>query len=444
MSDSLVPATHAAAVSPRSPSRRRPNSNDGRDLLGDIAGGAIAALIALPYGLAMARLMGLPPALGLYTSILTAPVTALLGRNPVLIGGTASATVPFLSAATRTGGPEEAAKVAIAAAVILMVFAVLRCGRYASKVPHAVVSGFSCGIGAMMVILQLRTILGLPPSGGDPSANALTQLLAALSEAGSARHQPLILSLIVIVGTIAINRRWHRAPSSLIGLGLALGVAVLLGWRERTVGTLAAGWPALVGFRWEPSDFQQVLPSAFGLAVVVAANLLVTSRVVEHFRGRHRHLKPSDADRELGAYGIANLVAGAFGAPPSVGIPARSLANVRAGGRTRLSNLLHAGFLLLMVHYGSGPIERIPLPALAGVTAAVGVGLLEWSTWRRLPRMRRVDAAAFLTTTAATLATNAISAVALGCSLYLIRHLAIKTAAAIPTLRMLSPRDVKL
>ena len=429
----------------RRPGRRRGEARyGGRALLGDCAGGAIAALIALPYGLAMARLMGLPPALGLYTSILTAPVTALLGRNPVLIGGTASATVPFLAAATRSGGPEGAAKVAMASAVILMVFAVLRWGRYAARVPHTVVSGFSCGIGAMMVILQLRTLLGLPPGGVDPSANALGQLAAVLAQAGATRHEPLVLGLIVIAGTILINRRWHRAPASLIGLALAILAAVALGWHERTVGTLAAGWPQLSGFRWEPSDFRTVLPSAFGLAVVVAANLLVTSRVVEHFRGRHRHLKPSDADRELGAYGIANLVAGAFGAPPSVGIPARSLANVRAGGRTRLSNLLHAAFLLLILSYGAGPIGQIPLAALAGVTAAVGIGLLEWSTWRRLPRMRRVDAAAFLTTTMATLATNAIAAVALGCSLYLARHLYLKASEWVPALRVLSPRDAKL
>ena len=89
-----------------------------------------------------------------------------------------------------------------------------------------------------------------------------------------------------------------------------------------------------------------VLPTAFGLAVVVSVNVLITSRVVEHFRGRHRPLRAVDADAELGAYGMANLVAGAFGAPPSVGIPARSLANVRCGGRTRLSNLFHAVVLL--------------------------------------------------------------------------------------------------
>src|SRR5450631_3715760 len=96
-----------------------------RLLAGDCFGGIIAALIAIPYGLAMASLMGLPPVLGIFTSILTAPVTALLGRNPVLIGGTGSATVPFIAEAVRSQGIAGAAKVSIVAAVIMMAFCVL-------------------------------------------------------------------------------------------------------------------------------------------------------------------------------------------------------------------------------------------------------------------------------------------------------------------------------
>src|SRR5918912_3697755 len=115
-----------------------------RTFAGDVSGGAIAALIALPYGLAMASLMGLPPVLGVFTSILTAAVIALLGRNPVLIGGTASATVPFIALAVRNQGVGGAAKVSIAASVILMGFCVMRLGRHITRVPHAVVSGFSC------------------------------------------------------------------------------------------------------------------------------------------------------------------------------------------------------------------------------------------------------------------------------------------------------------
>jgi len=411
--------------------------------VGDASGGAIAALIALPYGLAMARLMGLPPALGIFTSIATAPITALLGRNPVLIGGTASATVPFLAAAVQSQGVGGSSKVVLAASVFLMAFGLLRLGRYVAKVPHAVVSGFSCGVGAMMVILQLRTLLGLPPHAGDASTNPLGQLALVLSELGGARREPMILGAIVVLGAFAIGRRWPRSPASLLGVGLAILVARQLGWHERAVGSISAEWPPLASFAWGPSDLVDVLPTAFGLAVVVSVNVLITSRVVEHFRGRHRPLRAADADAELGAYGIANLVAGAFGAPPSVGIPARSLANVRCGGRTRLSNLFHAVALMLLVGFGSGLIAVIPLAALAGVTAYVGLGLLEWSTWHRLPRMRKVDAAAFLVTTVATLGTNAVVAVALGGSLYLARHLYLKLAGRPLAIRRAVPGEVE-
>src|SRR5258708_17107102 len=111
-----------------------------------------------------------------------------------------------------------------------------------------------------------------------------------------------------------------------------------------------------------------------------------------------------------------------FGAPLSVGIPARSLAVVRCGGSTRLANLLHAGFLGAMLWFGAGAIAHIPIPALAGVTAWMGICLLDWSAWRRLPRMAPVDAAAFLVTAVSVLVFNAVLAVAVGCSLYGIHY----------------------
>jgi sulfate permease, SulP family len=411
-----------------------------RGLAGDAAGGAIAALVALPYGLALARLMGLPAELGLFTSILTAPITALFGRNPVLIGGTASATVPFIAVAVRAQGIGGAAKVCLAASVFLMIFCVLRLGRHVARVPHAVVSGFSCGVGAMMVILQLRTLLGLPAATGEGQSTPLGQLVSAVTILGQARWEPLLLSLIVVAGAVVSARRWPRSPAPLIGVALAVAAASMLGWRERPLGDVAMSLPPFAGFTWHPSDVCDVLPAALGLAFVAAVNILITSRVVEHFQGRHRPLRAADADAELGAYGIANLCAGVFGAPLSVGIPARSLANVRCGGTTRLSNFLHAAFLLLLLRFGSGAIAHIPLAALAGVTAYVGLGLLEWSTWRRLHRMRRLDACAFLVTAAAVLTTNAVAAVALGCSFYVARHYAGRVVAMQPA-PAIGPRE---
>jgi SulP family sulfate permease len=142
---------------------------------------------------------------------------------------------------------------------------------------------------------------------------------------------------------------------------------------------------------------------------------------VEHYRGRHKRMKTSDADAELGAYGIANVCAGMFGAPLSVGIPARSLAVVRCGGTTRISNLVHAICLLGILWMGAGFVAHIPIPAIAGVTAWMGLCLLDWSAWHRLPKMSRVDAAAFLATAVAVMTVNAVLAVAIGCSCYLVR-----------------------
>jgi SulP family sulfate permease len=178
-----------------------------------------------------------------------------------------------------------------------------------------------------------------------------------------------------------------------------------------------------MGFTWDPREVFELISDGLGLAVVSSINLLITSRVVEHFRGRHKPMRPSDADGELGAYGIANVVAGIFAAPMSVGIPARSLANVRCGGTTRFSNLVHGALLLVFLGLGSEMVSHIPLPALAGVTAYVGICLLEWGTWRRLAKMRLVDSFAFISTALCTLLINAVAAVAVGCACYVGRWL---------------------
>jgi SulP family sulfate permease len=205
-------------------------------------------------------------------------------------------------------------------------------------------------------------------------------------------------------------------------VALAIVVARLFGFHEREVGFVRSSPPPFAGFAWSPRDVLSVLPSAFALAFVSSVNILITSRVVEHFRGRHQRMKASDADAELGAYGMANILAGMFAAPPSVGIPARSLAVVRCGGTTPVANLLHAIFLGAILWMGAGFVAHIPLAALAGVTAWMGLCLLDWSAWRRLPKMSRVDAAAFLATAISVLAVNAVVAVAIGCSFYLVEQ----------------------
>ena len=339
------------------------------------------------------------------------------------------------SSGVRDQGIGGAAKVSIVASVIMMGFCVIRLGRHMARVPHAVVTGFSCGIGAMMLISQLDVILGGVTRGpGTP----MTQMGAVLQHIGETRAAPLLLAITVIVAATLAAKWSPRAPAPLIGVVLAAGLAGVLGIREKEIGGLPAVFPPFVGFSWRPQDVLTVLPSAFALAFVCSVNILITSRVVEHFRGRHARACTSDADAELGAYGIANLCAGVFGAPLSVGIPARSLAVVRCGGSTRLSNLFHAIFLAAILWLGRTMVSHIPLPALAGVTAWMGICLLDWSAWRRLPKMNRIDATAFLLTAVSVLVVNAVLAVAVGCLVHAVRHVWERwfgTSAQVPELQ---------
>jgi sulfate permease, SulP family len=263
-------------------------------------------------------------------------------------------------------------------------------------------------------------LFGVPAPRGQ---NSLIQLINVLGAVTSGRWGPAILGGTVITAAAVVMRWSHRLPGPLIGVSLSAVVATLFRLHEPEVGALHLTLPPFAGFSWTPQDVLKVVPTGLTLAFVASINLLLTSRAVEHFRGRHKHLRASDADAELGAYGIANLAAGIFGAPMSVGIPARSVANVRCGGTTRASNILHAVLLIALVQLGSGMLAHIPLAALAGVTAWMGFCLLDVSAWRRLHKMRHADAGAFLVTAAGVLVVNAVAAVLAGCAIYVAEYL---------------------
>ena len=160
--------------------RLRKFSYSWKTFTGDFFGGLIAALIALPYGLAMATLMGLPPIMGLFTSLLTCPITFLLGRNPVSHRRHRHRYRSLHCQSVADYGIAGAAKISLIASIFMMIFSVLRWGRYILQVPHSVVSGFSCGIGAMMIVAQLKTILGLSIPNSATQLSTLSQIWLVL------------------------------------------------------------------------------------------------------------------------------------------------------------------------------------------------------------------------------------------------------------------------
>jgi SulP family sulfate permease len=209
--------------------------------LGDCAGGMIAALIALPYGLSMATLMRLPPILGVVTSILTAPITAVLGRNPVLIGGTASATVPFIANAVKAqgiGGARESFHCRFR----------LHDGLLRSAAGPVCRQGSGDGGGRILsgnrrhhVHLADALLLGVHATNSD---NSLVQLFGAMGQIPSMRFAPLLLGGTVMVAAALVMRWSPRLPAPLIGVALLRGGCAWLLPHSRTRSRFAASYSA--------------------------------------------------------------------------------------------------------------------------------------------------------------------------------------------------------
>ena len=166
----------------------------------------------------------------------------------MLIGGTASATVPFIALAARQHGLGGAAMLCLLASLIMVAFGLLRLGRYITRVPHAVVSGFSCGIGGMMLVSQLDIILGVSSPLTRAAGSTLSQLVAVSQHLMETRMVPLVLGLMVILAATFSARFSHHLPAPLIGVALAILMARFFGWREKEVGFLSPAY-----LRWRRS-----------------------------------------------------------------------------------------------------------------------------------------------------------------------------------------------
>src|SRR5262249_390039 len=148
-----------------------------------------------------------------------------------------------------------------------------------------VVAGFSAGIGGIMLISQLHVLAGVHAPAGE---NSLMQLFAFIPELAGLRWPPLALGGSVMLAAAIVTRWEPRLPGPLVGGGLSALIAVLFHIHEPEVGSLQLSIPPFAGFSWTPRDVTTVLPAGLALAFAVSVYLLLTSRAVEHFRGRHK------------------------------------------------------------------------------------------------------------------------------------------------------------
>lgn len=375
----------------------------------DIFGGLTAAVVALPLALAFGVASGAGPIAGLYGAIAVGFFASLFGGTPAQISGPTGPMTVVMGAviASHAHSLAEAFTIVLLGGFLQVLFGLLRIGKYVEYTPYSVVSGFMTGIGAIILIIQALPFLGLPSStqGVLGTLDTLRTLDFAIIDLRAFLFAAVALLLIVIWPKSLHNRL--PAPLGVLVLGTLVATFVVQGLPE--IGAVPGGLPSLVTPSLPMEELPQLLQAAFILALLGSIDTLLTSLVADSIT-RTRH----DADKELVGQGIGNCVAGLIGGLPGAGATMRTVVNVRAGGRTPVSGMLHA-LVLLGLALGLGPVvANVPHAVLAAILMKVGWDIIDWGYLKRMRRAPRDKFAIMLVTFVLTVFVDLIVAVAVG------------------------------
>ena len=380
---------------------------DFSNLKGDLFGGLTAGVVALPLALAFGEASGAGPIAGLWGAIFVGFFAALFGGTGSQISGpTGPMVVVFAGVFASLGGnPGLVFAAVVLAGLMQILFGVFKLGQYIRLVPYPVISGFMSGIGCIIIALQLSRLFGHEPSGSGT--------IPALSAIPGAAMDPNWAALTIGVITLAVVFAWPKSwgkylPSALAALifGTLLSLAIK---GAPVLGNIPTGFPGFVMPEFSRDSFLIILEAAFILAVLGAIDSLLTSLVADNMT-RTRH----NSDRELIGQGVGNTIAGLFGAIPGAGATMRTVVNVRTGGQTKISGMVHALILLAVVVSLAPLAAHIPHAVLAGILVKVGYDIIDVSYLRRAHRGPRWDLALMVLVLGLTVFVDLITAVAAG------------------------------
>lgn len=374
---------------------------------GDIYGGLTAGIIALPLALAFGEASGAGAAAGLYGAIALGLVAAIFGGTPTQISGpTGPMTVVTAAALTSFGGDFDTVLLVVMLAGLLQIlFGMVRAGMLVRFMPYPVISGFMSGIGVIIILLQLNPMLGLP-SAGSP--------LRALMQANASLAHMDFHSFILAVATMLIvfktpPRISRIIPSPLIALLAVTLFSTMAGYSVATIGEIPTALPRLHLPSLHFDQATHILVLGITLAVLGSIDTLLTSLVADSLT-KSRH----DSNRELIGQGMGNMMAGLFGGLAGAGATMRTVINIKAGGGTRLSGVVHALFLFAVL-LGLGRFAaHIPQAVLAGILIKVGVDILDYRLLRQLKNAPRTDLSIMFVVLGTTVFVDLIVAVGVG------------------------------
>ncbi len=381
----------------------------------DLAAGLTVGVVALPLAMAFAIACGhecITPSVGLVTAIVAGFFISLLSGSRFQIGGPTGAFVVIIAGVVASYGFNGLVLCTLMAGFFLMVFGFCRMGALIKFIPYPVTTGFTSGIAVTILCTQVKDILGLDIPVQVP-AEFIEKWECYFEYMHTISPWATGLTVFTVVAILASRKFFPKLPSMLVGMLLATAVTIIFKLPVETIGSrfgelpTSLPMPGLPEFEW--NEVAGLVKPAIVIALLAAIESLLSAAVADGMTGTRHH-----PNTELVAQGAGNIASAFFGGLPATGAIARTATNIKAGGKTPVSGLIHAVTLLLILLVAGQYAAMVPLSALAGILVLVCYNMAEIPTFRHLLRGPKQDCAVLLITFILTVLIDLVVAVEVG------------------------------
>ncbi|MDP2236897.1 MAG: SulP family inorganic anion transporter [Bacteroidales bacterium] len=367
-----------------------------RTFISDLIAGVIVGVVALPLAIAFGIASGVAPEKGIITAIIGGFLISLLGGSKVQIGGPTGAFIVIVYGIVQQFGVEGLLVATLMAGFMLVAMGVLQLGTIIKFMPFPIVVGFTSGIAVVIFSSQIKDFFGLTVAEATP-ADFIEKWNFYFHHFDAINYYSLAIGVFTVLLISLWPRVNKRIPGTLIALLLTTLAASFFQLPVETIGSRFGEIKATIPMPSIPSvsfdTFKMLLAPAFTIAMLGAIESLLSAMVADGATGgRHR------SNTELIGQGFANIITPLFGGIPATGAIARTMTNIRNGGKTPLAGIIHAITLLLILLFFGKLARLIPMSTLAGILIMVSYNMSEWRSFKGLFRNSRSDIAVLLVT----------------------------------------------
>ena len=380
----------------------------------DLVAGAVVFAVLIPSNLAYGELAGFPPVVGLYAGFVAMLAYALFSSSRQIIIGPESTTAILLATTVAPLAMGDSARYAALAGALALIIGLIcllagrfRLGFVSDFFSKPILTGYITGTSIVVIISQLGKMFGISLSSVEIS-DKFFELISKLDET---HMLTLAFGVITLIVLFCIRIFAPRLPGPLIVVVGAIIVSTVFHLEEygiSVVGDIASGLPEmhvpLISF----SDFKVLIPAAIAISVIMFTDGTLTGRVF----AKKNHYK-LDSNKELLAFGAANICTGFFQGFPVGASQTKTAVNDSAGGKTQLSSIIAAGLVILFLIFFTSVLSNLPLVALGAIVIVAGYSLIDIGEFKSIYQARRSEFVLAILTLVGVLVFGLIEGVAL-------------------------------